>query len=105
MTGTAQMDKQAHTAAKLTYNEKVALSAWQDTPEFILPFRSIGDRSGLEPGLVRRTVRSLARKGCVELGTGFDDDGYIAGRGYALTGAGLLELRAMLAVPAKAVHP
>lgn len=58
-----------------------------------LGFKGIAARSGLDPKLVRRTVRSLARKGFAEYGRGlWNDDGEMAGSGYCCTKAGYAAL-------------
>lgn len=57
-------------------------------------FRYIVKETGLELHQVRRSVRSLARKGLAEYHRGlFDDDGMVAGSGYCATekGAKLIE--------------
>lgn len=49
-------------------------------------FRDIAKKTGLEERKVRCAVRSLARKGLTEYVRGlFDDDGMVAGSGYAAT--------------------
>ena len=54
-----------------------------------LYFKTIATMSGVEPDLVRRVTRSLARKGLAELVRGlFDDEGMVAGSGYCCTRAG-----------------
>lgn len=54
-----------------------------------LYFRTIAERSGIEPHLVRRVVRSLARKGLAQYERGlFTEDGLTAGSGYRCTQAG-----------------
>lgn len=54
-----------------------------------LYLRTIAEHSGVEPKLIRRVVRSLARKGMAELVRGlFDDDGRIVGSGYCCTRSG-----------------
>jgi len=54
-----------------------------------LNFDGIAGRSGLDRLHVRRTVRSLARKGLAEYGKGlWTDDGTPAGAGYRCTAAG-----------------
>lgn len=54
-----------------------------------LYFRTIAERSGIEPHLVRRVVRSLARKGFAQYERGlFTEDGVTAGSGYRCTQAG-----------------
>lgn len=52
-------------------------------------FRVISKQTGLTEQQVRRSVRSLARKGLAEYHRGlFDDDGFTAGSGYCATKAG-----------------
>lgn len=64
-------------------------STWYRGEAWCLYFKTIAEQSGLEPHTVRRTVRSLARKGLAEYQRGlFTDDGMIAGSGYACTKAG-----------------
>ena len=59
--------------------------------------RYIAKSTGLEIVQVRRSVRSLARKGLAEYVRGlFDDEGMVAGSGYRATKAG-----AMLINPCK----
>ncbi len=51
--------------------------------------RSIAKETGLDIPQVRRSVRSLARKGLAEYVRGlFDGDGQVAGSGYCATKAG-----------------
>lgn len=75
-------------------NEKQALaalaSAYVESDGFCyLSFAGIASRSGLDPKLVRRTVRSLARKGFAQYCRGlWTEDGEVAGSGYACTQAG-----------------
>lgn len=81
----------------LTGLEQQALSAWHGTCEEnnVLPFRIIAQWSRVSPSKVRRVVRSLARKGYVEITTGFSDEGKIMGRGYMPTGLGLTALQSL----------
>ncbi len=69
---------------------KALAEAYSDYEEFCyLSFKGIAKRSGLDPKLVRRTVRSLARKGFAEYGRGlWTDGGEMAGSGYCCTKAG-----------------
>jgi hypothetical protein len=69
---------------------KALAEAYSDYEEYCyLGFKGIAARSGLEQRLVRRTVRSLARKGFAEYGKGlWTDDGALAGSGYRCTKAG-----------------
>lgn len=76
---------------KLTANERAVLldmypnCGWDEEP-LCLPFKAI---HGVEPILVRRTVRSLARKGLASFHKGlWTDDGEPAGAGYTLTPQG-----------------
>ena len=79
-------------------NEAKALAAlaeaYSDYEEFcFLSFAGIARRSGLDPKLVRRTVRSLARKGFALYGRGlWTDDGEMAGSGYCCTKEGFSAL-------------
>lgn len=69
---------------------KALAEAYSEYEEFcFLNFKGIAARSGLEPRLVRRTVRSLARKGLAQYGKGlWTSDGELAGSGYCCTKAG-----------------
>lgn len=73
---------------------KALAEAYTDCEEFgYLSFKGIARRSGLDPKFVRRTVRSLARKGFAEYGRGlWNDDGEMAGSGYCCTKAGCAAL-------------
>jgi DNA-binding MarR family transcriptional regulator len=54
-------------------------------------FRAIAEEARLDERQVRRAVRSLARQGLVWHVRGlFDEEGQVAGSGYALTDAGRL---------------
>lgn len=80
-------------APNLSAREAQALTAWTDFPDRddfgFLAFKAVGDLSGLDKRHVRRTVRALARKGCLEFSSGlWTEDGEPAGSGYALTPAG-----------------
>jgi DNA-binding MarR family transcriptional regulator len=68
--------------------------AHSDYEDFcFLSFKGIANRSGLEPRLVRRTVRSLARKGFAKYASGlYNDNGEMAGAGYCCTKEGLAAL-------------
>jgi hypothetical protein len=68
--------------------------AYSDYEDFCyLSFKGVATRSGLDPKIIRRTVRSLARKGFAEYGRGlWNDDGRMAGSGYCCTKAGLAAL-------------
>lgn len=55
-----------------------------------LYFSYIGKLTSLDRSQVKRSVRSLARKGFAEYVRGlFDDDGMVAGSGYCATRAGV----------------
>lgn len=59
-------------------------------------FSMIASESGLPQKNVRRTVRSLARKGFAEFGKGlWTEDGEPAGSGYRCTDAGFRALEAL----------
>jgi hypothetical protein len=79
-------------------NEQKALGAlaeaYSDYEDFcFLSFKGVAERSGLDPKLVRRTVRSLARKGFARYGKGlWTDDGELAGAGYCCTKEGVAAL-------------
>jgi hypothetical protein len=68
--------------------------AYSDYEDFcFLSFAGIAARSDIDPKLIRRTVRSLARKGLAKYGRGlWTDDGEMAGSGYACTKEGSLAL-------------
>lgn len=75
----------------LSRNQREALSALctagGDYP--FMGFKSIAASCSLPPGLVRRTVRALARKGLAEYRRGlWTDEGTPAGSGYCATDAG-----------------
>lgn len=54
-----------------------------------LYFKTIAESANIPLNRVRRTVRSLARKGFAEYVRGlFDSDGMVAGSGYCCTRAG-----------------
>lgn len=58
--------------------------------------RGIVEITGLQMLQVRRAVKSLVRRGYAELQRGlFDDDGRVAGSGYACTLEGHVALRAL----------
>jgi hypothetical protein len=72
-------------------NERQALKAWVCTYEDFdyLSFATIAVNSGLERSLVRRTVRSMARKSVTQFCSGLsNDDGEFRGSGYGLTAFG-----------------
>ena len=57
----------------------------------------IGERTDLEYSQVRRSVRSLARKGYAEFVRGlFNDEGMVAGSGYRATKEGALLVKACI---------
>ena len=78
---------------RLSDRERKALEALADAggPEGgYLGFAGVASRSGLDPKVVRRTVRALARKGLAAYGKGlWNDDGEPAGSGYCATDRGL----------------
>ena len=79
---------------KVSDREKRALEVLADAGGAdgfgFLSFATIARRSGLEPKVVRRTVRALARKGLAEFGSGLcTEDGYFAGSGYCASQLGL----------------
>lgn len=80
------------TAIRLSEREKQALrvlAGAYHSEANCLYLSTIARLSEVEPKLIRRVVRSLARKGMAELVRGlFDDDGRIAGSGYCCTRAG-----------------
>lgn len=82
---------------KLTDLEQQALFAWHGTCEEnnVLSFDIIANWSRVPRPKVRRVVRSLARKGLVEITTGFSDEGMIMGRGYMPTPSGYAVLTAL----------
>jgi len=81
---------------KLTDDERQTLRAWEGTSEEnnVLPFSTISEWSMVPRHKIRRLVRSLARKGMLEIATGFSDDGMIMGRGYMPRKAGYEILKA-----------
>ena len=76
-------------------NEAKALGAlaeaYSEDEDFcFLSFKGIASRSGLDPKIVRRTIRSLARKGFARYQRGlWTEDGEMAGSGYCCTKEGL----------------
>jgi hypothetical protein len=68
-------------------NERKVLEHLASDDECSFYFRSIVDTArGLDLKTVRRCCRSLARKGLAEFHRGlFDEDGMVAGSGYAIT--------------------
>lgn len=75
----------------LTEREKQCFSAWSNTEEEydVLSFKQIAASSGLDPSVIRRHVRALARKGYTVFARGcMTEDGEVAGSGYALTKMG-----------------
>lgn len=83
---------------KLSERETRALQVLSDVYHSdcnCLYLKTIARLSGVERKIIRRVVRSLARKGMVELVRGlFDDDGRIAGSAYCCTQAGYENRRA-----------
>lgn len=80
------MGEQPH----LTELERKALTAWDEcVPGYGFGFRKAAERSGTPPHLIRRVVRSLARKGMVayERTLFFEDEPTISA-GYVLTEQG-----------------
>ena len=76
---------------KLSKNQSIVIRAWQDMdPDFDgLNFSNIEKRVVIPAGLVRRTVRALARKGLLQFHRClWDDDGNLRGAGYGLTDEG-----------------
>jgi hypothetical protein len=73
---------------------KALAEAYDDYEEYcFLSFKVIAKRSGLDPKLVRRTVRSLARKGFAKYEKGlWTNDGELAGAGYCCTKDGYAAL-------------
>jgi DNA-binding MarR family transcriptional regulator len=79
--------------------ELQALTTWKDIEDIdfgFMSFDEISRRSGLDRAHVRRTVRSLARKGLAVYAYGLcNEDGDFTGSGYSITKAGqelLIEL-------------
>jgi DNA-binding MarR family transcriptional regulator len=92
------------TSIRLSPRELAALKAlaevYREGEPWALNFKGIASRSGLEPGMVRRSVRALARKGCAEFRRGlFNDSGETAGAGYACTPAGAAYVAALAKKP------
>jgi hypothetical protein len=59
--------------------------------DWFAPFKSIASNGNLEPYLVRKSVRHIARKGLAEYASGLmNDDGEVMGAGYRLTADGWL---------------
>ena len=77
---------------KVSDNEMVALGAFAeiyDTDMNCLTFDWLHRETGIPRHMVRRIVRSLARKGLTILCRGMvDDNGKLAGSGYIATKAG-----------------
>lgn len=76
---------------------KALAEAYSDYEDFcFLSFAGIASRSDIDPKKIRRSVRSLARKGLAQYGRGlWTDDGEVAGSGYACTKAGALAIEDM----------
>lgn len=86
-------------AAVISARESHALKAWEETDcdYSYLSFKGVAKRSKLPLKHVRRTVRSLARKGLTVYGKGlWNDDGEPFGAGYAITKTGQEALNAIL---------
>jgi hypothetical protein len=59
-----------------------------------LSFANIAKRGKLDPSIIRRTVRALARKGMAQYEKGLcRDDGEFAGSGYCATQAAITALQ------------
>lgn len=73
--------------------QRVLVYMYEDVPpEYGIYLDAIRHSEVIEPGHVRRVVRSLARKGMAKLEPMFKpDDGLIAGSGYVVTDAGRAE--------------
>lgn len=70
----------------LNVNEQKVLAVLSDEGEY-LAFAVIMDRVGLDRKAVRRSCRSLARKGFAKYGRGlWTEDGEMYGSGYCATG-------------------
>lgn len=86
------------TEVKLSERELTVLKAYgeslEDEEEGSAVYMDfIAKKTKLTKKQVKRAVRSLARKGLTELLRGlFDEDGMVAGSGYALTRAGIAYL-------------
>jgi len=62
-----------------------------------MTFATIAADSGIDLKHIRRTVRSLARKGWAEYGKGLcDEDGEFRGAGYRCTLDGFIEYRKLI---------
>lgn len=85
------------TTVRLSDTEKKVLLGLADEREdWVYPFRSIADFSGLRLNEVKRPVRALARKGLAVRASAFnEDDGLAMGSGYWLTDAGRDRAKAM----------
>lgn len=59
-----------------------------DFHDCVLPFKAIANRTCIEVHIVKQHVRQLAKLGYLEVSTGFNEDGMIAGGGYRLTSLG-----------------
>jgi len=83
-------------ALQLTALEDQTLLAWRDCGvDYGFGFKVAADRCPTAPHLIRRVVRSLARKGALEYARSLynEDDGSM-GAGYTLTEAGYDHIRA-----------
>lgn len=75
---------------KLSENERKTLMAWKGTCEEnnVLPFAAVARKSDINPGLVRRFVRALARKRMLQFcRMSWNDEGP-RGAGYTPTPQG-----------------
>lgn len=74
---------------KLNENQLKVLTFLAEDTDLCFPFKTIASHTNLDVKTVRRACRSLARKGLSECIHGlFDDDGFVAGSGYACTWEG-----------------
>lgn len=76
--------------AKINENEEKVLESLAELDEgYAKYFRAIVKETGLELKIVRRSCRSLKRKGLAEFMRGlFNEDGETAGSGYGCTPEG-----------------
>ena len=90
------------TNISISRNESHAMKAWEHTDsDFdVMSFANIASNSGLHRSLVRRTVRSMARKGVTKYYRGcWTEDGNPAGSGYGLTPKGRELLKRIVPIP------
>jgi DNA-binding MarR family transcriptional regulator len=74
----------------LTANERKVLERLADHQEYGFPFAALAADTGIPPHLIKRPVRSLARKGLAMVERLFcEDDGLTRGSGYMVTEAGM----------------